>query len=335
MRNNSATCRPLELLRSAGRRWPSAWRMYNRALAGRGRELPDWPGWCYCPMAAAAAIVRVPGRQTIDASVATVAALAAWRMGRTLYCYDPDLYTALESTPVTRVPRRIIYRLPQWCVYIEAQGWLAATPGLAGFFAHLEWDARTGRHELRLLLDLAGGGLDALVPVPVHLVSDNLDDCLRAMLRESVIQGERMQAPALALLPDPAAMTDDLARIAGRCLSLLLYLCSEQPDYDRQPPANPTPVKTRRGTRIFPAASLTTVRVGAAIGSTIRRGSRSADAAATGRSVTPHIRRAHWHTYWTGSGNSRRPVLRWLHPMLIGAASLDDVPATVRPVRGQ
>ena len=331
--SNQKTCRPLQLLRSAGHRWSTAWRMYGQALAGRGHDLPDWPDWCYCPMAAAAAVVNACGRPAVDGSVATIASLAAWRMGRTIYRYDPALYTALESTPVERIPRRIIYRLPQWCVYIETQGWLAATPGLAGFFAHLEWDAKTGRHELRLLLDLAGGILDTLVPVPVHLVSDNLDDCLRAMLRESMIQGERLQTPAQVLL-DQTGMTSELAQITGRCLSLLLYLCSEQPDYDQQPPANPAPVKTRRGPRVFPAANLTTVRVGAAIGSTIRQGSASAPGH-TGRTVTPHVRRAHWHTYWTGSGADRRPVLRWLHPTLVGARNLDHMPAVVRPVRGQ
>ncbi len=40
-------------------------------------------------------------------------------------------------------------------------------------------------------------------------------------------------------------------------------------------------------------------------------------------SIRPHMRRAHWHHYWTGShGGSRKLVLKWIAPILVGC---DDV----------
>lgn len=30
-----------------------------------------------------------------------------------------------------------------------------------------------------------------------------------------------------------------------------------------------------------------------------------------------HIRQAHWHSYWTGSGVNKRLILKWLNPMII------------------
>ena len=55
----------------------------------------------------------------------------------------------------------------------------------------------------------------------------------------------------------------------------------------------------------------------------------------TGRTVRPHLRRAHWHLYWTGEGSRHDParaipVLRWLPPIPV---KLDEAPEPiVRPV---
>jgi hypothetical protein len=38
------------------------------------------------------------------------------------------------------------------------------------------------------------------------------------------------------------------------------------------------------------------------------------------RPVRPHWRRAHWHTYNTGSRTDPIPTLRWLNPILINAS---------------
>lgn len=51
-----------------------------------------------------------------------------------------------------------------------------------------------------------------------------------------------------------------------------------------------------------------------------------------GRSVTPHLRRPHWHSYWTGPRThpeNRQLVLRYIAPVLVGVKDL-DLPVTVR-----
>ncbi len=43
----------------------------------------------------------------------------------------------------------------------------------------------------------------------------------------------------------------------------------------------------------------------------------------------------HWHHFWTGSKSkpeSRKVVLRWLHPMLVGRSDEPDT-TTVHPVQ--
>jgi hypothetical protein len=51
-----------------------------------------------------------------------------------------------------------------------------------------------------------------------------------------------------------------------------------------------------------------------------------------GEPACPHIRRAHWHNYWTGPRSDRHArtiELHWLSPMLVGAG---QVVPTVRTI---
>ena len=51
------TIRPRDHLVAAGRRYPGAWSAIDEMRAGRGRDYPDWPDWCYVPIAGPMAII--------------------------------------------------------------------------------------------------------------------------------------------------------------------------------------------------------------------------------------------------------------------------------------
>ena len=123
-----------------------------------------WPSWCYLPLRLAGEIVfgpfheLEPDKQCLSAFLA---AMAGWRMTQAAYTYDPTVFDALWKTPVTgEIPVQIIYHLPDWCVYILTPGkeWMGKS--LNGFFAHADFDPKTKRTFLRLLLDLSVPGHD-------------------------------------------------------------------------------------------------------------------------------------------------------------------------------
>lgn len=62
--------------------------------------------------------------------------------------------------------------------------------------------------------------------------------------------------------------------------------------------------------------------VGCRIGADLRAYSRSASRGEhNGGTVRPHMRRAHWHHFWTGPRNGERKlVLRWLSPTMVGSS---------------
>lgn len=47
----------------------------------------------------------------------------------------------------------------------------------------------------------------------------------------------------------------------------------------------------------------------------------------------PHVRRAHWHGYWSGPRDgARRYDLRWLPPIAVALSDANELPAVVRRV---
>jgi len=103
--------------------------------------------------------------------IAVVSAPAAWRQGRGIYRVGPGLAEALAGTDLDGdLPVDVLYRLPEWCVYISGMGIDA--------YAHLEWDVAQRRPELRLLLSAEEGWLS----VAVHLDRPTLAEAIEAML---------------------------------------------------------------------------------------------------------------------------------------------------------
>ena len=323
----TATHRARRHLETAGKVYPDAWKWFDDFRADR-QALGGWPDTVFCPLAGAYAVVsgggsnRVPPQLIGD--VARLGALAAWRPTQGIYRFDPDLFAALWESPLSdELPCELLRRLPAWCVYIELDE-KNRQQGFHGFFAHLEYDPNADREELRLLLDTE----ETLTPLPIHLGTWDLKAALDKMGSEAAKQA------GTAFLQ--ASVTSMLMPIAAPLVSLLLYLCSEDADYQR-PPA-PTPKKTKRGSRFFPPDRPSTWDVGVRIGAALRKARTEHDdessATGTGTRPRPHIRRAHWHTYWTGPREGERTALvKWLPPIAVNLEGDDELPAVIHPVR--
>ena len=99
---NGMLQRPCNHLSAIKSRYPNVWKEYDVFLAGRGKDLPSWPGWCYCPLSAAYAIASRGGSITADTikDVAILGALAAWRPTQGIYRFDKDVASAIMSTEI-------------------------------------------------------------------------------------------------------------------------------------------------------------------------------------------------------------------------------------------
>jgi len=357
-----ARVRPLFWLQEFGRRYPHAWKTLEayRALRGSAPEL-HWPAWVYVPLAGAYSVVSegkllTPGDPRLP-DVARLAALGAWRMTKGIYRFDPDLFAELWEAPyegpITLEPLR---HLPEWAVYVETPNAEKTPYRPHGFFALLEHDLNSGHDELYLVWDIDDPeGNPRLEHVVLHLNEPTLADALRASTAEGLELLKRSEPAARAALEAQleVPLEEALARsidfhqdLAGRAVSLLYYLILSRdlaPTAAGQPPRphRPTPKRTRRGPRLFAANTPQTWEVGVRYGRALRAyrtaAGRSTSTSGAGRK-RPHVRRAHWHGYWTGPRDDpqkRRLELRWLTPILVGAKEndLEELPAVIWPVK--
>lgn len=341
------THRAREHLLAGGKMYPNAWVQAEAFRLDRS-GLPEWPEWCYLPLAAAYAIVSADaGVQSLPphlaGDVGRIGALCAWRMTQGIYRFDPALYPALTDTPLTGdLPAQVLHRLPEWCVYIETPDMQWRGQPLHGAFAHLEYDVNVRREELRLVLD-GEAGLD---PIPLHLGPWPLAEAVERMLDTASAWG------ATVGISVDRGVSEQLEAVVPPIINLLLYLCSDQPDLTRRgkpgTPANPRPKKTRRkGWRLFPASGPLEWDAGVRLGAALRRAYQREETGQapqeTGRSVRPHVRRAHWHTILSGKrkredgsdipADERKRDLRWMPPIPVAVDDIDAMPSTVRPVK--
>ena len=322
--------------------------------AQRGLGLPHWPDWCFLPLAGAVAVLTrgLPDPDPallVGPQIGIVGALAAWRVTQGIYRVDPDVFEALWATPLEgELPTALLYHLPEYCVYVECptpRPILGERSRLYGWYAHLEWDANTHEQELRLLLDTDIALGEGLVPLAIHLGEWDLGVAVQRSLATSLDNLRLLGASPLAAglqEPFPAA-AGSLTEVVQPLVSVVLYLCSvaaeirEARGSDRTP-TRPRPTRTKRGERWFPPAQPTTWEVAYRVGATLRAAQQRDAAAPTEAEAgshprarpRSHLRRAHWHTYWTGTGRTT-PRVRWLHPVLVGAQ--DAIVPTIHHVR--
>jgi hypothetical protein len=335
------TPRPLEILQHYSRLYPLAWEQAAMFRASRGKEVKAWADYVFLPVAASYAIVSggrdlTPAERDKVIDVSIVAALAAWRMTRGIYRFDETIFTALWNTPIdSTIPVDVLYRLPEWCVYIETPSQVNAPFAMRGFFAYLEEDANTGAEELRLVADTGVG----LLPFFVHLTRGTLLEGIEASLLEARHQAQRQGAQFDVPIAQHAK---EQAAVLAPMVSLLLYLCSVNSEVrdakgtDRQP-RNPGMTKTKRGKKMIPAQSPTSWEVGYRMGAAIRHAQEQERSESQGgghASPRPHIRRAHFHSFWTGKRDSteRKIVLKWLPPIAVNVDD-EELPVVIREVK--
>ena len=297
----------------------------------RGRELSHWSNDVYLSVALAGAVIAgergltdvrdVPPEVVADAPI--VAALAAWRMTQGIYRFDAHVRAALWETPVEgELPTDLLRRLPEWCVYVETpdQRWREAV--LHGFFAHLDLTPDDA-HGLALVLDTEGG----LLPLPLPFVGGGLHESLAHWLGDAPHDGAGWLLAQVTPL-----------------VSLLLYLCSINAEVrdaagTARQPVKPQPTKTRKGLREFAPDRPTEWEVAYRLGAALRHAAaqeREPSGEGTHARPRPHIRRAHWHSFWTGKlsqPQTRRLQVRWMPPVAVALTDTDELVPVIHPVK--
>lgn len=303
--------RPERHLREALVDYPKFAKLVDLVYQMKGRE-KHWPDDVLIPFGGWKAIVEhyrpeeagMKSLQFLD-QTRRLAAVGTWRYAKGVYRFNEELLWALIRTllPET-IPMRVLRRLPDWCPYLqlpEGEG------SLYGYYCYLDYDEHSGARELHIVQDDDSGywltvALELTEGVSIQESLFSHDDKYNAKDRQNFV------------------------KVIQPVLSMLMYLCQDEPEVDdsREPGASPHrvyPKKVKGGKRLFEPLRVRTWDVGDELGQAI-------SATAPGRMgarKSPHLRRAHWHGYWTGPRSGERTfVYRWIPPIAVAVDNLRD-----------
>ena len=339
---------PDRWIRQMNRTYPGIWTELRKAYAHPGsifRNSPEGmamisriPEWCIMPtMFPMATMMQRYGDafcfSRMD-ELMTLASAYTWRCSKGVYRFAPEIYDALTQQPLTGdLPTDCLYRLPEWAVYIETPGLLYERRPVDGFIAHLDYNLFSQGVDLQFAIFWNGIDMPKTVALPLGEGSlldamertDRVDDVFMGPIRQQRYVGTRQE-----YIQSFSAM-----------LQLILYLCSDEPDM----PAIEHPQKRRRSAgRIQLPDEPRVWDVGVRISAAIRNGIHRQEerVGETGRelgshaSPRPHVRSAHWHTFWTGPRQAvfpeRKPVIRWIPPIPVGMNWKHELPTSIHQI---
>lgn len=307
---------PIDHLNAFTRRYPKAWKAVDAARKHKLYGSSFFPTWCFAPFAAYEAIITIyrecEGNQETFGDIEKLAALSSWRYTQGVYEFEQTIYESISNNKMTgNIPVDVIYRMPEWCVYIKTTDF----GDDCGFFAHLEYDHVSEVTRLKFLLD----DREDLYPVTLHLGEWTVEEALNRFFTASAKQHNLDECDVSF-----NALVEKTLTTAQKCLSLLLYLCTDEPDIERienELPQRQKLTKTKKGMRLFPPKKPKIWQVGKRLAKQIIIPKEATGK--THKSPIPHIRRGHFHGVWVGKRNSpkRKFIYNWWHPTVINAAA--------------
>ncbi len=346
--------RPVLHMRAARKLYPRIWKLTDR-LHAEPHQAPDRSlvylesqqlviEWANDNLAThkghhTRAGIQVDAKSGFQAEATRLAAVSAWRRTQGIYRVHPTAFEHLISTPLEgRIPVELLTRLPEWCPYIE---YPPACEDAHGVYVFLDWMPALDTTALHIMLDAKECGAPPFAAwhalkhlmVPLFEGRFSIEQCLRIMAEDA-----RALDPSVSISSTSRRTMETYLKEA---INLVLYLGSRSADISSQ--EGDIPYETWRARRKQEHPQPKTPRLWTAawrIGSALipapahNAGPQAGDPPRNTqrRSPRPHIRRAHWHTFWTGprrDPSARTPVVKWVPPTTVGG---DQIVATIRPV---
>lgn len=340
---------PDRWIRELNRRYPSLWADLRKGYAdpvrmlrpgsGGMELLSNIPDWCIMPTLFPFLVMTDRYGESFYLThmneLMTMGTTYIWRCSKGVYRFAPEIYDALVRQPLTgNLPQECLYRMPEWAVYIETPGLSYERIPVEGFIAHLDYNMFSRSVDLQFAIFREGIDMPKMIALPLG-EGTLLDAMDRVDQVDMMFAGHQSNIRYIG-------SRDEYRQTFSSMLQLLLYLCSDEPDM----PEIEHPQKRRQlsGSVRSPEAPRVWdvgVRISTAIRnyrvSEVKRPWVEAEGEGHGHaSPRPHVRSAHWHTYWTGPREAvfpeKKPVMRRIPPLPIGMNGRRELPTNIRMV---
>ena len=282
-----------------------------------------------------------------ECEVGSIAPMYLWRKSKGVYRFAPELYNELISQPLDcNLQMQSFFRLPEWAVYIETPGLKLKKRKISGFIANIDYhvnfmDKNDASPSLFLSIFFDDQWLypDTMeMPFTNETLKDIIDKMYRIDKDMNELRADEYGDvhKSSSILPEK----EDMRRILTVMLNLLMYLCSEEPDITQR--TEPVSHSHHKEKGVIPKEHKVW-DVGVRISQFIKKYKHtytdSEEESETNRTVRPHIRRAHWHTYWIGPRDAdypeRQAIPKWLPPIPVNVKWQDELPVNIKLVDGE
>jgi hypothetical protein len=307
----------------------AAWPTRRKRLLTLGYSWPEW-SWIPYTMVLNDVYRDLQGILSpaatlgdLEAIVVSAVPVLNWLPGRIAVRYDPDIVDTFVATPIDhKIPTQALYRLPSFGLFLDCP-WLAEG---AGVFACIDPgridvapgdDPIEGIDELVLTFVLPAN-VPPVIQASIWFPEGSITAALEAQDRQPRLPGVVREA----LRADRGTVSDyfgqPFSQVISTVVSMLLYLCVQDPDITTRP----LPVQAPSTTYNRAQTEVTVLEAGWRVGSALRSARAryaSSDSEATGHHVVPHLRRAHWHSYWAGplTAPERTLLVYYLSPIQV------------------
>lgn len=263
--------------------------------------------------------------------------IAAWNYTKQIYELDDSLVGELVKTPFNdAIPLSILNKFPNFSIYVkcnipELLPSQYSAGRFLGFFCGMMTRTMStdSTNNLVFLMHYAPPE-----EFPTHLYRDSafLEPCILPFYGSLSVQDhlkasiDSHKGTVLKRFGDLSLNESDIRNIKNieKLINIILYLCSTNLDViDKSPSVKRHPFKAVLGKnalgkfQIFPALKPKIICVGDSIGSELREFDRFSKASTN--PIRPHVRRAHWHGFWTGPRLGEREfILKWIPPTMVG-----------------
>lgn len=270
-----------------------------------------------------------------------------WRYTKKIYRLSEDIISDVANTYVDNIPAQTLKELPSWSIYVSAENLHTILPTsypIHGFFFYPFLDKNGNIIRLFIIDDLKQSqGTTGLKEKNVDVVNNiiRIKDS-----REGLLDSRKMECidgeVVVTVNEKLKDFRDREFNLLNAQISMVLYICSQINDIKeknqfKRSEKHKKHVHTHHE---LPAQNIREWDVGIRMGQAIRQ---YRQAEPTGKERTtigskrPHIRRGHWHTYWTGSkkpelAHERKPRLIWLPPVPVNLEDVNKLPVVITPI---
>lgn len=263
--------------------------------------------------------------------------LRRWNRNKQIYSFDRDFISELVNTGETTFPYDFFERLPYQTLYLdfsEAGKDITEAIGLDGCIVQVNktfFDDTDGKKLEFYVISMLNFNDGDSTHIRTTIVLNDSENGVHMNFSKSNLLMNCDVKKLLETNPvyrdeSTATLDEDMAKVQEAVvIQALSYLCSYEPDIRETTASKASYRKAKKNKKKGEDLPARQFQVGERFGEMFRKWTKgqvgqSSDSVSTGRHNKPHMRRAHWHRYWTGKRDSddRKLIVKWTHECFCG-----------------